>query len=69
MIQLFKSKQSTTLFFCSIGWFILTLKFAFAGAELPLFGAIPGMTGSEYGSALALVLAPWIAREWKEKSK
>jgi len=67
MIQLFKSKQSTTLFMVVIAVFILFFKFLVSGMTFPIIGEQSPITAVEFGTAFAAILAPWIAREWKEK--
>lgn len=43
-------------------------KFAFSGLELGPLTTSP-MGAGEFGAAVMAILAPWIAREWKEKDK
>ena len=62
-----RGKQSKTLFFVAISWAVLVLKFFFAGLTLPVIGAVPGMSASEFGTAVAFVLGIWLGREWTEK--
>lgn len=59
-------QQSRTLFMVGVSWALVSLKYLFAGATLPVFGTVPPMTAAEYGTATALILAIWLGREWKE---
>jgi len=62
-----RGNPSKTLTFVAISWAVMTVKFATAG--LVFAGQhIPAMDIQSYGIAAAAILAPWIAREWKEKS-
>lgn len=58
-------KKSRTLFFVTISWAVLVFKFAIAGLG---YGEItaPEMSASEFGMAVAGILAIWLGREWKE---
>lgn len=64
-----RGRESITLGFVAASWLALWLKFILAGATLPLVGTVPAMSASEFGAAVALVLAIWLGREWTEKSK
>jgi hypothetical protein len=64
-----RGRESKTLTFVTISWAALLIKFVFAGLTMPLIGDVPLMTASEFGQAVALVLAIWLGREWTEKSK
>ena len=55
-------KPSTTLTFVTIAFLAMLVKFVLAGAW-----GIPPMGVSEFGSAVMMILAPWVAREFKEK--
>lgn len=63
-----RGRQSITLAFVGVSWLAVWLKFVFAGATLPLFGLMPPMSASEFGTAAALILAIWLGREWTDKN-
>lgn len=65
MIKDSKGKSSKTLFFVTIAWTLVTIKFAFAGLTL-WNQEWPEMTASEYGTAMITILGVWLGREWKE---
>ena len=62
-----RGKQSVTLFFVTVSWAAVTVKFFVGGALLVPLGVMPTMTAGEYGAAVALILAIWLGREWTEK--
>ena len=62
-----RGKKSKTLFFVSISWVVLVLKFLFAGVTLMTLGQIPPMTASEFGMAVAMILGIWLGREYTDK--
>ena len=64
-----RGKKSKTLFFVSISWLVLTLKFLFAGVTLMTLGQIPPMTASEFGMAVAMILGLWLGREYTDKAR
>jgi len=63
-----RGRESTTLAFVSASWLALWLKFVLAGVTLPLFGLVPPMSATEFGLAVAGVLAIWLGREWTDKT-
>lgn len=63
-----RGKESTTLFFVTVSWSLVAVKFLVAGVDLGLFGLMPPMTALEFGGAVAFILAIWLGREWQEKS-
>jgi len=63
-----RGKQSTTLFFVGVSWAVVLVKFLVAGTTLGPLGIMPPMGAGEFGSAVALILAIWLGREWQEKS-
>lgn len=69
MLQMFKEKKSTTLFFVSVSWAAVLFKFIVAGMTLPVIGQQAAMTASEFGMAIAGILAIWLGREYTEKVK
>ena len=61
-----RGRESTTLFFCSLSWLAILIKFIFASTKA--FGIEwPAVTLTEFGGATALILAIWLGREWTEK--
>lgn len=60
-----RGRQSITLTFVAVSWAVVTLAFARSWLA-PLDGLAP-MGASEYGGAVAMVLAIWLGREWTEK--
>lgn len=62
-----RGKPSRTLPFVAGSWLAVTLKFIVAGVTLGPLGEMPAMDASTYGSAVALILAIWVGREWKQK--
>lgn len=58
-----RGKRSKTLFFVSIPWLVLVVKFLVGG----LWG-MPVIEAEDFGLAVAAVLVPWVGREWKEKA-
>lgn len=64
-----RGRESTTLAFVSAAYAALLVKFVLAGATLPLFGTVPPMSATEFGLAVAGVLAIWLGREWRADPK
>ncbi|CCU70914.1 hypothetical protein [Thalassolituus oleivorans] len=64
-----RGKQSTTLFFVSVSWVALLIKFLIAGMTLGPLGTMHEMSAMDFGSAVTAVLAIWLGREWTEKRK
>jgi len=64
-----RGKQSRTLLFVGMAWVILLIKFLISGMTLPIVGTMTEMTAIEFGSAFALIMAPWLGREYTEKVK
>jgi hypothetical protein len=63
-----QGRESRTFLIVSLSWLALWVRFTFAGLHLPFnLGTLPPMTATEFGTALALVLAPWLTREWIKK--
>lgn len=56
------------MFFVTVSWSLVAVKFLVAGVDLGLFGLMPPMTALEFGGAVAFILAIWLGREWQEKS-
>ena len=64
-----RGKESIPLTLVVIAVNILFLKYLVSGVTLGSLGLQPAMTGIEFGTAFALCLAPWLQREWTEKTK
>ena len=64
-----RGRESTTLTFVTITWAIGTVKFAIGGFTLGMFGASPSVDIAAYGAFFLAILAPWLQREWTEKTK
>lgn len=62
-----RGRESMTLSLVVPAWFALLVKFLAAGLTLPIFGTVPAMSATEFGLAIAGVLAIWLGREWTEK--
>jgi hypothetical protein len=62
-------RESVTLTFVTVAFFIVTIKFILAGYDLSWLGL--GVTTSisitEYATAFAAILAVWLGREWVKK--
>ncbi|MAK90444.1 MAG: hypothetical protein CMI13_04300 [Oleibacter sp.] len=56
-----RGKESVTLFFVSVSWFVLLIKFLLAG----IIG--PEMNAWDFASAATAILGVWLGREWTEK--
>lgn len=71
-----RGKDSTTLFFVTVGFSVVMAKFIagglaishLVGGTFQIIWNVPVMGGTEFGIALGAVLAAWTAREHKEKS-
>lgn len=64
-----RGRESKTLTFVTVSWAALVAKFLAAGVALGPLGTQPSMSGTEFGTAVAAVLAIWLGREWTEKRK
>ena len=62
-----RGRESMTLSLIVPAWLALLVKFILAGLTLPVFGEVPAMSATEFGIAMAGVLAIWLGREWTEK--
>jgi hypothetical protein len=62
-----RGRESITLTFVAASWLVVWVKYLLAGLVLPVLGAVPPMTATEFGLAVAGVLAIWLGREWTEK--
>lgn len=68
MIKDSRGRESTTLFFVTVSWFVVTVRYAVGGLSWEML-KVPVVSPSEYGAAVALILAIWLGREWTEKVK
>lgn len=64
-----RGKESITLTLVITSWLVLLGKYIVSGATIGTFGQQPPMGATEFGAAFALILAPWLHREWTEKVK
>lgn len=64
-----RGNQSKTLMFVTVSWLVVVVKFTVAGINLGPLGVMPAMSAGEFGAAVALILAIWLGREWREKTK
>lgn len=62
-----RGKQSRTLFFVSVSWAAVLIKFTLAGVKLGPLGTMPLMGAGEFGAAVMAILAIWLGREFTEK--
>jgi hypothetical protein len=62
-----RGRESITLSLVVPAWLALLVKFLVAGLTLPVVGVVPAMSATEFGMAMAGVLAIWLGREWTEK--
>jgi urea transporter len=61
-----RGRESATLPFVLVSWAAVTAAFVRSWL-FPVAGMVP-MGAAEYGSAVALILAIWLGREWTEKT-
>lgn len=62
-----RGRESMTLSLVVPAWLALLVKFLLAGLTLPVVGAVPPMSATEFGMAIAGIMAIWLGREWTEK--
>ena len=62
-----QGRESRTFVIVSLSWLAVWAKFIGAGLKVPVIGTIPPMTASEFGAAVAAIMAVWIGREWVKK--
>lgn len=62
-------RESRTLFFVALSWLAVWIKYLAAGLTLPIVGTVPPMTATEFGMAVAAILAVWLSREYIKKEK
>ena len=60
-----RGRESKTLFFVTVSWAVVVVRYALGGLETPL-GTMPETTASDFGLAVAAILAIWLGREWRE---
>lgn len=72
-----RGEESVTLLFVTIGWLVLTIKFALGGTSFTVGTApalvlalnIPTIGAAEYGLAFAGIIGIWLGREYQSKRK
>ena len=64
-----RGKRSITLTYISVALAIVTIRFAIGGLTFGSFGQVPVMGVAEFGVAFLAIIAPWMQREWTEKTK
>jgi len=58
-------RESTTLKLVLIPWAVIVLKYAIS--DMMIFGSqTTYIDPASFGGAIALVLAPWLHREWRK---
>lgn len=67
-----KGRESRTLWFVTMTWLIMTLRFVGGGIELtagPFHWIVQPSLVLDYGAAVAAILAVWVGREWARKEQ
>lgn len=62
-----QGRESRTFVIVSLSWLGVWVKFIGAGLTLPVIGAVPPMSATEFGTAVAAIMAVWVGREWVKK--
>jgi hypothetical protein len=64
-------RESVTLGFVSIAFFIITVKFILSGFDLSSIGLgkVDPISITEYATSFTVVLAVWLGREWVKRVK
>lgn len=62
-----RGRESATLTFVAFSWLAVWVKYILAGLTIPHLGTVPPMTATEFGLAVAGIMAIWLGREWTEK--
>lgn len=65
-----RGRRSKTLFFVTVTWIAMLIKFIAAGVTITVGEAVTSiapMGATEFGTGVAMVLAVWVGREWKDK--
>lgn len=60
-------RESRTLFFVAVSWLMMTLRFMAGGLVVeygPIHWDIAPALVTDYGVAVAAVIAAWVGREW-----
>ena len=62
-------RESRTLMFVTIAFWVVTLKFLLSGLDLSEFGLgkVSPISITEYAGAFTIILAAWIGREWVKR--
>lgn len=64
-----RGRESRTLFFVTVTWVVVLVKFFLADVDVWLLGEMPAMSGHELASSTIAILGIWLGREWTEKRK
>lgn len=67
-----KGRESRTLWFVCVAFFVLTFRFFAGGLEFtigPVHWLIQSAPLTDYGVAIAAILAVWVGREWTNSGK
>lgn len=62
-----RGRESRTLFFVAVSWLTMTLRFVAGGLAFeygPIHWNIAPALVTDYGVAVAAVIAVWVGREW-----
>lgn len=62
-----RHRESRTLFFVTVSWVVLLVKFLVEGLTLPMVGEVPSMSVSQFSTGFGAILLVWLGREWTEK--
>ena len=60
-------RESRTLFFVAVSWLVMTLRFMVGGLSFeygPIRWDIAPALVTDYGVAVAALIAAWVGREW-----
>jgi hypothetical protein len=60
-------RESRTLSFVSVAFWVITIKYVLSNLDLHFFGAQAPVSMTEYASSFALIIGVWIGREWVKK--
>lgn len=65
-----KGRESRTLAFVTVTWFIMTARFIAGGIEFtvgPVHWSVAPSLVLDYGGAVAAILAVWVGRDWVKR--
>lgn len=66
-----KGRESRTLWFVTITWLIMTVRFVAGGLEFtvgPVHWAVAPALVLDYGGAVAAIITVWVGREWVSRN-